>query len=84
MSEIRERYWLIPLLKVEYSRKCFGIITPSTIVFAHYITARQATLPAAAATIRCTTLGMTDRTASCRTTAGQASTSSRRSLATGL
>jgi hypothetical protein len=46
MSEIRECYWLIPLLKVEYSRKCFGIITPSTIVFAHCITARQATLPA--------------------------------------
>jgi hypothetical protein len=32
MSEIQECYWLIPLLKVEYSRKGFGIITRSTIV----------------------------------------------------
>jgi len=33
MSEIQECYWLIPFVRAEYSRKCFGIITPSTIVY---------------------------------------------------
>jgi hypothetical protein len=32
MSEIQECYWLTPLVKTEYSRKCFGIITPCSKV----------------------------------------------------
>jgi hypothetical protein len=32
MSEIQECYWLTPLVKTEYSRKWFGIITPCTKV----------------------------------------------------
>jgi hypothetical protein len=32
MSEIQEYYWLISPVRAEYSRKCFEIITPSTIV----------------------------------------------------
>jgi hypothetical protein len=32
MSKIQECYWLIPPVRTEYSRKCFGIITPSTKV----------------------------------------------------
>jgi hypothetical protein len=32
MSEIQECYWLTPLVETEYSRKCFGIITPCTKV----------------------------------------------------
>jgi hypothetical protein len=32
MREIQECYWLVPPVRAEYSRKCFGIITPSTKV----------------------------------------------------